>query len=569
MKLDGSLRCTCPALTVAPAKSPTDLEYTRTGAMKVVLASFSYSAEFGPATAFASTPMLYWLVNSRRGVASSVMMQTVSTDFAPTWSPRLASLASTRTGRLQWPSGFLTIRTPYPPFTPKMNPALNWFRIITARACCQIRGGMEVAGLAMNSRSIASQVSTRTTCSERADPASPARADAAPRAATRAKVSNFFMADVIVWYRRAYGPPEGVKQGAGGLERAHWTRFRFPPPPSSQAPGRDLVLVPAQVVPQLVEVGQPCLRPEGIQVALGLVPEIGRVEMDPGRIGVPPRVLGPERTALEKAEQVGLEALGQQVGAGSRLEADGHGLRRLAYVGGQLPERGGNHVGGGAPPPRILHLISVDGSNRSNRSPMNQSPTAASPARMGSTARAASTMAGTTPMERGKEKMMRAAANAPGAVTRRAISSWAIPTMKRWPKTSMPPERDRVAWNHPGSSTMIMLGTISWTTQTTGAAAPRHSAAARRTAGVSHSIWPPESSVRELTIIRNQSTRDRIAAGARISPCASLQLSIGNVLRMSALGRSLRRSWRAICGPRSSVSHAPMAQNTTTTGQKE
>jgi hypothetical protein len=80
--------------------------------MKVFLASFSYSAELGPATALASTPMLNRFVKRRRGVASSVRMQTVSTVLAPTWRPRLASLASIRTGRLQRPFGFLTMMTP-------------------------------------------------------------------------------------------------------------------------------------------------------------------------------------------------------------------------------------------------------------------------------------------------------------------------------------------------------------------------------------------------------------------------------------------------------------------------
>jgi len=80
--------------------------------MKILRASRSTSAELGPATAFASTPMLNWFVKRSRGVASSVSTQTVSTVFAPTWRPRLASLASMRTGRLQRPFGFLTMSTP-------------------------------------------------------------------------------------------------------------------------------------------------------------------------------------------------------------------------------------------------------------------------------------------------------------------------------------------------------------------------------------------------------------------------------------------------------------------------
>src|ERR1017187_3824040 len=51
--------------------------------MKVVEPSFSYSADFGPATAFASTPMLNRLAKSRRGGAASAVMNNASTDFAP------------------------------------------------------------------------------------------------------------------------------------------------------------------------------------------------------------------------------------------------------------------------------------------------------------------------------------------------------------------------------------------------------------------------------------------------------------------------------------------------------
>ena len=50
--------------------------------------------------------------NSMRGVVSSVIMNTLSTDLAPIWKPRLASPARMSTGTLQRPLGFLTMITP-------------------------------------------------------------------------------------------------------------------------------------------------------------------------------------------------------------------------------------------------------------------------------------------------------------------------------------------------------------------------------------------------------------------------------------------------------------------------
>src|SRR5580658_2637758 len=108
-----------------------------------------------------------------------------------------------------------------------MKPALNWLRIRTARASCQIPGGIAVAGLAMNSRRTASQVSTRTTGSERGS--SLARAVAAPRVATKARVSSLFMADVIIFVSAGPGPAQRFKQGAVEFESADWRWFRGPP----------------------------------------------------------------------------------------------------------------------------------------------------------------------------------------------------------------------------------------------------------------------------------------------------------------------------------------------------
>src|ERR1019366_569105 len=51
--------------------------------MKVVEPSFSYSADFGPATAFASTPMLNRLAQTRSGGAASGVVNTHPTGLAP------------------------------------------------------------------------------------------------------------------------------------------------------------------------------------------------------------------------------------------------------------------------------------------------------------------------------------------------------------------------------------------------------------------------------------------------------------------------------------------------------
>jgi hypothetical protein len=72
---------------------------------------------------------------------------------------------------------------------------------------------MAVDGLAMNSRRIASHVSTRTTRSDRGVPESLARTDVAPKIAIRGKRSSFFMAG---W----------LKQGDDDLESADWEWFR-------------------------------------------------------------------------------------------------------------------------------------------------------------------------------------------------------------------------------------------------------------------------------------------------------------------------------------------------------
>src|SRR5208282_3753551 len=87
-----------------------------------------------------------------------------------------------------------------------------------------------------------------------------------------------------LWCRRALRPAKRFKQGAGELESADWRWFPGSAGLLVEAPRGDLVLVPAKIVAELVEVGEAGLGPEGVQVALGLVPEIRGVEEDPGRL---------------------------------------------------------------------------------------------------------------------------------------------------------------------------------------------------------------------------------------------------------------------------------------------
>src|SRR5271166_6131973 len=107
-----------------------------------------------------------------------------------------------------------------------MRPALNWLRIMRPRAFCHTDGGTEFSVVAVNSRRIASHVSTRTTRSDRAVWESPARAWAAPKIAIREKKSSFFMAGSRMGEASGIQNPAGrLKQAGDELESADWILF--------------------------------------------------------------------------------------------------------------------------------------------------------------------------------------------------------------------------------------------------------------------------------------------------------------------------------------------------------
>src|SRR5580692_8292733 len=174
----------------------------------------------------------------------------------------------------------------------------------------------------MNWRRIVSQLSTRPTSSDRDVRESSARAEAAPRIAISEKVSSFFMS--FVYYdgmRRLPVPADWLKHGDKGLESADWRLFPIPgglAHLSLEAALGDLVLVPSQEMPELVEVGEARLVPVQTDVLPREIPEVGRVEEYPGRRRIVARDLGPGRAAREEAEEVGLEALGEDVRGGAR-----------------------------------------------------------------------------------------------------------------------------------------------------------------------------------------------------------------------------------------------------------
>src|ERR1700691_5674015 len=162
-----------------------------------------------------------------------------------------------------------------------------------------------------------------------------------------------------------------------------------------QAPGGELVLVPSEVMPELVQVGEARLLAARGLVALREIPEVGRVEIDPG--GLAPRIRGAVGAPREEAENIGLESLGEEVGPRTRLEPDrdlpGHreDLRRELALGRR------DDLGRQADEPRPLHRDSVERSTLSNLPPRNQSPTAASAARMSTVAIVARTTPVLTP----------------------------------------------------------------------------------------------------------------------------------------------------------------------------
>src|SRR6185295_842447 len=86
------------------------------------------------------------------------------------------------------------------------------------------------------------------------------------------------------------------------------------------------VLVPAQVVPEFVQVRQPDFLPENRVIALGQVPDVVEVEEDFRRRGLVVGQLRAMRAAGKQPQDVRFEALRQDAGMRRGLVVNRHGL---------------------------------------------------------------------------------------------------------------------------------------------------------------------------------------------------------------------------------------------------
>jgi len=111
---------------------------------------------------------------------------------------------------------------------------------------------------------------------------------------------------------------------------------------------RDLLLIPAQVVAEFVEVGEADFLAKGGHVAVGVIPDARKVEKDGRGERVVGMALGVDRVANEEAKDVGLEAFGNDVLRGIGLEEHRHGLGKLAELGRHAAENMSDHFVGNA-----------------------------------------------------------------------------------------------------------------------------------------------------------------------------------------------------------------------------
>ncbi len=135
---------------------------------------------------------------------------------------------------------------------------------------------MAVAGLARNSRRMASQDVDLRDQTGRAPRLR--RAGARKRQRRRGTgEQNFFMEEIVANSGRSLtGPRE--------LERVEYGWFR--PAVLFQASRGDLVLVPAQIMAELVQIGEAHLVPEDRRIALGILPQTIDKEQDLWRKGL-------------------------------------------------------------------------------------------------------------------------------------------------------------------------------------------------------------------------------------------------------------------------------------------
>lgn len=116
--------------------------------------------------------------------------------------------------------------------------------------------------------------------------------------------------------------------------------------PSIEPARRQLVLVPAEVVAELVQVGEARLLVERLHVPVGKVPEAFQIEQDLRRRRVGLGDFRAEGVAGEQPEDVGLEPLGQNVGIGPGKVMHRHGAGERADFRREPALRGPDGVGG-------------------------------------------------------------------------------------------------------------------------------------------------------------------------------------------------------------------------------
>ena len=113
-----------------------------------------------------------------------------------------------------------------------------------------------------------------------------------------------------------------------------------------EAPGGELVFVPAEVVAEFVEVGQAGFVAENSDVVLGVVPEIVDVEENVGGRGVVVSEFLAVGAASEEAEDVCGESFGEDVGGGRAFVVDGHSAGERTDCGRELALGGPDDSGG-------------------------------------------------------------------------------------------------------------------------------------------------------------------------------------------------------------------------------
>ncbi len=140
-------------------------------------------------------------------------------------------------------------------------------------------------------------------------------------------------------YQRVAGVPEGARQG--------WPLFK---PAAS-----NLILIPAEIMPQFVQVGQPDLIAVNRGVALGQIPEVFQKKEDLGWQGLAVRQFAVVDMADEQTQDIRIITFRQDGFVGVGLVANGYSLGRGPHGGRQSALRGGHHLLGNSGELGVLH----------------------------------------------------------------------------------------------------------------------------------------------------------------------------------------------------------------------